>query len=58
MDMRDSEILQAKIAVRLLSGRKDELEAWPSLKNPEIAGSREGSDPGLPNTEAQRFQRL
>ncbi|MBI0583604.1 MAG: hypothetical protein ISF22_05185 [Methanomassiliicoccus sp.] len=45
MDMRDSEILQAKTAVRLLSGLRDEHEAWPSLRYPEPAGSKELAPP-------------
>ena len=35
MDMRDSEILQAKMAARLLSGLKEERELAPPLKYPE-----------------------
>ncbi|GEM_PF-5177178 len=39
--MRDSEILQAKMAARLLSGLKDERDVQPSLKYPEPVGSKE-----------------
>ena len=39
--MRDSEILQAKMAARLLSGMKDERDVRPSLKYPEPVGSKE-----------------
>jgi hypothetical protein len=56
--MKDSEILQAKMAVRLLSGRKDELEVWPSLKTHEPVGRRDNIDPDCQSTEVQRFQRL
>jgi hypothetical protein len=39
MDMRDSEILQAKMAARLLSGLKDEREVQSLLKYPEPGNS-------------------
>jgi hypothetical protein len=39
MDMRDSEILQAKMAARLLSGFKDESDVRSSLKFPEPVSS-------------------
>jgi hypothetical protein len=35
MDMRDSEILQAKMAARLLSGLKEEQGPRSPLKHPE-----------------------
>jgi hypothetical protein len=56
--MRDSEILQAKMAVRLLSGHKDELEVCQSQKTPEAAVGRHSVDPSPQVTEGQRFQRL
>jgi hypothetical protein len=34
MDMRDSEILQAKIAAQLLSGMKDDPQSWPAVRCP------------------------
>jgi hypothetical protein len=34
MDMRDSEILQAKTAARLLSGMRDEGQSWPIVRCP------------------------
>lgn len=46
--MRDSEILQAKMAARLLSGLKDERDVRPSLKYPEPVGSKE---PVLPQSQ-------
>ncbi len=35
--MRDSGILQAKTAVRILSGMKDESDAWPTVRCPSPA---------------------
>jgi hypothetical protein len=35
MDMRDSEILQAKVAVLLLSGMTDEPRSWPAVRCPK-----------------------
>ena len=32
--MRDREILQAKMAVHLLSGRREECESWQSIRCP------------------------
>jgi hypothetical protein len=37
MDMRDSEILQAKVAVLLLSGMKGEPISWPAVRCPSPA---------------------
>jgi hypothetical protein len=37
--MRDSEILQAKMVVRLLSGQKFEIDAWPSKKAVDSSGA-------------------
>jgi hypothetical protein len=45
MDMRDSEILQAKMAARLLSGLKDEREVRSSLNYPEAVASNENLPP-------------
>lgn len=39
--MRDSEILQAKMAARLLSGLKEEREPRSPLKYPEPVGKSE-----------------
>jgi hypothetical protein len=41
MDMRDSEILQAKMAARLLSGFRDEGEVRSPLKYPEPVGKND-----------------
>lgn len=43
--MRDSEILQAKMAARLLSGLKDERDVRPSMMYPEPVGNNESLAP-------------
>ncbi|MDW5563306.1 MAG: hypothetical protein SA339_08780 [Methanomassiliicoccus sp.] len=46
--MRDSEILQAKTAARLLSGLQGEKDAIPSLKYPEPVPSSVNLAPKAP----------
>jgi hypothetical protein len=44
MDMRDSEILQAKVAAMLLSGMKDEPKTWPAVRCPNPAYEHNSSE--------------